>query len=143
MLPGEDGPVEPCGGALTCGVVGVNTWLGVVGWNVPVLGPEDELDWLGIVAVVLGFGGAGLGFSPGTVAAAPTAVILTCAGPWTLDGLWSWVEAGGGLDVVGVFEEDEFPSAYAATNASTASTTAAITIGVAERPRASPTEARL
>ena len=71
---------------MTCGVVGVNTWLGVVGWNVPVLGPEDELDWLGVVAVVLGFGGAGLGFSPGTVAAAPTAVILTCAGPWTLDG---------------------------------------------------------
>lgn len=88
----------------------------------------------------MGFGGAGFGFNPGTAAAAPTAVIWTWAGPWRLDGLWSWVETGGGLDF---FDEDELPSAYAATNASTAATTAAIHIGVAERPPASPTEARL
>lgn len=44
LLPGEDGPVLPCGvvGA-GCGV-GVKTWLGVVLWNVLVLELEDEFD---------------------------------------------------------------------------------------------------
>jgi hypothetical protein len=117
----------------------------VVLWNVLVLALvlEDEFDWTGVVAVVLGFGGAGFGFSPGTAAAAPTAVIWTSAGPWRLDGLWSWVETGGGLACFGVFADDELPSAYATTNASTAATSAAMTIGVAERPFASPTEAKL
>ena len=84
-----------------------------------------------------------MGFSPGTAAAPPTAVIWTWVGPWTLDGLWSWVETGGGLDFFDEDEdEDEWPSAYAAKNASTATTTAPIAIGAAERPPVPPTEAR-
>jgi len=139
LLPEDDEPLLPFGAGVTC-VWGMTTWVGVVLWTVLVPGLVDGVDGACVVAVcdTFGFGGAGLGFRPGTAAAEPTAVIWTCGGPWTLDGLWSWVDTGGGF----VFLVDEWPSAYAATNATTATTTAAINIGVAEGPFAPPREAR-
>ena len=57
-----------------------DTW--VLLWNEPVLeleeGIVDFVDCTGVVVAVtagLAFGGAGFAFSPGTAAAAPTAVI--------------------------------------------------------------------
>jgi hypothetical protein len=61
---------------------------GLVVWGLLVTGGDETVlleDGAGVLVVcVLGFGGTGFGFSPGSDELPATAVIWTCCVPWLL-----------------------------------------------------------